>query len=205
MAATGQKGPDVFNATGQHARDRTCNVTQADGSSYLFGEINEFWRHPIDPDACTMRTLSYSDGLVSTDLADCTKDASPMYDEKVVESVGTHKAQGEDRCVVRIKSGLKPEAYKAFEERLRDQATIRSDVYQTYKKIVDAVRAEVEALKLRRDDLKAAVKKERAEIARLRQSIAVEQANKASWEAKTRAIHIGALRERLRTLHAQLE
>ena len=155
-SADGKEGFEVYNTSGLSAVGRVCNVHANDGSSYVFQDVAEFWKHPSEPNACTLRSTSYSDGLVLPNLSDCNN-ASELYDASVVESVGVQQIRGEQRCVVNIKSGLSRAAYMQYEGHIRDTAVKRSNKYKALDALYQQVLLDIETTTVIRDDLKEAI------------------------------------------------
>jgi hypothetical protein len=171
------EGFDVFSSLGKTAVGRACNVRQADGLLYVFRDVGEMWMDPQNPEGCTMRQLNYDDGLLKSDLSDCS--STSVLNDRVVDTVQVQKMMGRDHCVVRIKEGLKASEYKQYELKLRDEAIKRSNRYRWLQGLYDQLVIDYRNMLLNRDQLKVSIKNERGLYNKevVNHAVEVEKAN----------------------------
>lgn len=119
----------ALGGVGTGLLDYSCGVPMAGGQVYTFSSISELENHPTDPNACQLKTTSYSDGLVDSGLMQCNPESSHLNKPPVVSEVGVQATSGRQRCILSLTPNLSRQQYQAFETELRDLAVTRSNRY----------------------------------------------------------------------------
>jgi hypothetical protein len=114
----------IVSSAGAAMLDSRCTVTSNTGNPHVMGVFSGLMRHPMVPDACYFRTVTGNGRIVATD--ECLP-GSEIHEPAVTNDIKNESVLGARRCVVRLKPGLAPSAYAAYDNALHEKAVERTD------------------------------------------------------------------------------
>jgi hypothetical protein len=124
----------IVSTAGAAMLDSRCTVTSNTGNPHVMGVFSGLMRHPMIPDACYFRTVTGNGRIVATD--ECLA-GSEIHEPAVTNDIKNESVLGARRCVVRLKPGLAPSAYAAYDNALHEKAVERTDRFN--KVVADIV------------------------------------------------------------------
>jgi hypothetical protein len=120
---TGEEN-SILSDFGAALLDNRCRIEAAGGASHVMKLFSGLMRHPSRPNTCFFRTIAGNGRIVATD--ECMP-GSEIHDDAVVEEMSKQSVLGSTRCVVKLRPGLAPDAYDAYDAALQEKAIERTD------------------------------------------------------------------------------
>ena len=169
-----------YGSPGPNIVDATCSVS-TDNTYYNFDKTDGLQRHPNIPNTCFFSHPAQN-GIMLPNLRDCAQGSAVHHE--VVESISVEPVQGDNKCVMKLKTDLSPLLYEEYEKKLLNLAIDRSIMYNTTLQMRDNIRALIVRLQSQRDEavmqMQAQQEVERttlSQIAVLKSKIMTAQAN----------------------------
>jgi hypothetical protein len=159
---------DYLNQPGDMSMDDSCAVKTNSSDTYVMHNNTFLERHPHDPNACLLRRGLREPGVMDDALSQCNSSTGPLRAVDVdketgtspVSSIGVEAVNGQQRCVVRLNSGLDATTYNTYED------GTRTDIIKNTEKYIE-LRVKFEKLKIKYNAILAeisALERERVEI-----------------------------------------